>query len=48
VREVGHAEIAEILSETDIEQSSQALVDAAIAQGARDNVTVIVVYAGAD
>jgi len=48
VREVGHAEIADILSETDIEQSSQALVDAAIAQGARDNVTVIVVYAGAD
>ncbi len=45
VREVEQAEIADILSGTDIEQSTQALVDAAIARGARDNVTVIVVYA---
>ncbi len=48
VREVKHADIADILGRTDIEQSSQALVDAAVAGGARDNVTVIVVYAGTD
>jgi type VI secretion system protein ImpM len=48
VREVEHAEIADILSRPDIEQSAQALVDAAMARGARDNVTVIVVHAGAD
>jgi type VI secretion system protein ImpM len=46
VREVGNDQIADILSRTDIEQSSRALVDAALAAGARDNVTVIVVYAG--
>ena len=46
VREVGDLEIADILSGTDIEQSPQAMVDAAIARGARDNVTVIVVHAG--
>jgi|SRR5208283_1348092 len=46
VREVEHAEIEDILSRTDIGQCSQALVDAATARGARDNVTVIVVYAG--
>ncbi|HYA39714.1 MAG TPA: type VI secretion system-associated protein TagF [Syntrophobacteraceae bacterium] len=46
VREVGHAEIADILSRTDIEQSPQALVDSAMARGARDNVTVIVVEFG--
>ncbi|MGA2400950.1 MAG: type VI secretion system-associated protein TagF [Syntrophobacteraceae bacterium] len=48
VRELGDVEIADILSRTGIEQSSRALVDAAMARGARDNVTVIVVYAGAD
>lgn len=46
VREVGHAEIEDILGGTDIEQSPQALVDAAMVRGARDNVTVIVIYAG--
>lgn len=48
VREVEHVEIADILSRTDIERSPQALVDAAMAREARDNVTVIVVHAGTD
>jgi len=46
VREVEHAEIEDIFSGTDVGQCSQALVDAATDRGARDNVTVIVVYAG--
>lgn len=46
VREVAHEDIENILLKTDIERGSQALVDAAMLGAARDNVTVIVVYAG--
>jgi type VI secretion system protein ImpM len=45
VKELNPHEIAEILSQLDCNKSSQALIDLALARGARDNVTVIVVTA---
>jgi type VI secretion system protein ImpM len=45
VREVAHKDIEGILSENDIEQNSQTLMDAAVRGGARDNVTVVLVHA---
>ncbi len=45
--EVLDAQIAELLGEAaDVQATAQALVDAAVANGGRDNVTVIVVEAG--
>jgi serine/threonine protein phosphatase PrpC len=45
VKEVNPREIADILNQADPEQSSRALIDLALARGARDNVTVVVVVA---
>ncbi len=45
VKEVNPREIVEILSQSGCDTSSQALIDLALARGARDNVTVIVVTA---
>jgi serine/threonine protein phosphatase PrpC len=44
-RELTTTKIAALLGEGDVKQASQALIDATLAQGARDNVTVIVVDA---
>jgi len=44
-RELTSTQIATILSHGDVKQASQALIDATLANGARDNVTVIVVDA---
>ncbi len=44
VREVGPQEISDILSKNDCDQSSQRLIDLALSRGARDNVTVVLVY----
>jgi type VI secretion system protein ImpM len=48
VREVAAGEIADILSKNDCDQSSRDLIDLALARGARDNVTVVVIGAGCD
>ena len=45
VKEVSPQEINELLSRSDPEECSRALIDLALARGARDNVTVIVVTA---
>jgi len=45
IKELKPHEIAEILGRLDCHESSRALIDLALARGARDNVTVIVVTA---
>jgi type VI secretion system protein ImpM len=45
IKEVKPNELTEILSQSDCHESSRALIDLALARGARDNVTVIVVTA---
>jgi type VI secretion system protein ImpM len=45
IKELHPHEIAEILSQFDCEGSSRSLIDLALARGARDNVTVVVVTA---
>jgi type VI secretion system protein ImpM len=45
LKEVNPHEITEILSQAECDESSRALIDLALARGARDNVTVIVVTA---
>jgi protein phosphatase len=45
-RELTDLQIAELLGEGDVQRAAQALLDAALAAGARDNITVIVVEAG--
>ena len=44
-RELTSTQIATLLSQGDVKQASQALIDATLANGARDNVTVVVVDA---
>jgi protein phosphatase len=44
-RELTTTRIAELLGEGDVHQCARALIDATLAQGARDNVTVIVIDA---
>ena len=44
-RELSHEKIAALLGKGDVVQSTQALIDATLAAGARDNVTVVVVDA---
>lgn len=45
IKEVNPREIADILSRSNPEECSRALIDLALARGARDNVTVVVVTA---
>ena len=45
VKEMSAQEIATILSQGECHESAQSLIDLALARGARDNVTVIVVRA---
>jgi protein phosphatase len=45
VKEISAQEMATILSQGECHESAQKLIDLAIARGARDNVTVIVVRA---
>ena len=45
-RELPGAKIGELLGHGDVNEAARALVDATLAQGARDNVTVIVIDAG--
>jgi serine/threonine protein phosphatase PrpC len=47
IRELTDDEIEDLLSGTRFEESPQKLIDLALARGARDNVTVVVVRAGA-
>ncbi|HEY5809059.1 MAG TPA: protein phosphatase 2C domain-containing protein [Povalibacter sp.] len=44
-RELSAQQIAALLGEGDVHQSAQALLDATLAAGARDNVTVVVIEA---
>jgi protein phosphatase len=44
-RELSTPQIASLLGAGDVKQSAKALIDATLAQGARDNVTVVVVEA---
>jgi serine/threonine protein phosphatase PrpC len=44
-RELTAASIATLLAQGDVKQASKALIDATLASGARDNVTVLVVDA---
>ncbi|UCF92436.1 MAG: type VI secretion system-associated protein TagF [Desulfobacterales bacterium] len=46
VKEMGPAEIADILKQGGCDEASQRLIELALARGARDNVTVIVVRGG--
>jgi len=48
IKEVRPQEITDIISGPDCNASSQALIDLALARGARDNVTVVVIAAEAD
>ncbi|HKE93043.1 MAG TPA: protein phosphatase 2C domain-containing protein [Povalibacter sp.] len=45
-RELTAEQISALLGEGDVTQAAQALLDAALAAGARDNVTVVVIEAG--
>jgi serine/threonine protein phosphatase PrpC len=45
LKEVNPHELTEILGQSECDESSRALIDLALARGARDNVTVIVVTA---
>ena len=45
-RELTSAKIAELLGQGDVHEAARALIDATLAQGARDNVTVVVIDAG--
>ena len=44
-RELTSAQIAELLATGDVHQAARALIDATLAAGARDNVTVVVIDA---
>jgi serine/threonine protein phosphatase PrpC len=44
-RELTHTRIAELMAQGDVHQCARGLIDATLAQGARDNVTVIVIDA---
>ncbi|MEN8758775.1 MAG: hypothetical protein ABF303_09940, partial [Desulfobacterales bacterium] len=48
IKEVKPQEVAEILVQGGCDESSRALIDLALARGARDNVTVVVVTADGD